>query len=131
MAPFLPHFSLLANTKSSTRRIPSRTSRIKRGGAMSSHSTVAPSWLQDSQSHPHVNAVYRTLAQREGERINFARTAATGGQFPTSQSPEHVDHYYSENAGCENSWGNRYLDVKPYDRTRVIVGGKFLSSRVC
>jgi protein tyrosine phosphatase len=92
---------------------------------MSSRSTNVPSWLQDSRSVSRVKSVLSTLAKRENERVHFRLASATSRrQSPPLQTPELVGDYYSEIVGCENSWGNRYLDIKPYDRTRVIVGGR-------
>lgn len=104
-------FKALAITASCT-HLP----RIKTRTTMSGRSKNIPPWLEDSRSVSHVKYVLRTLAERESER-------ASRRQAPLMQSQEHSDNYYSESAGCKNRWGNRYSDIKPYDRTRVIVGG--------
>jgi protein tyrosine phosphatase len=82
-----------------------------------------PSWLQTSQNLSHVNALLRTLGKRERQRETARRASRHRSQplLSVLQSTERL-HHYSVAAGYANQWGNRYLDLEPYDRTRVVVG---------
>ncbi|KZT27674.1 phosphatases II [Neolentinus lepideus HHB14362 ss-1] len=100
---------------------------------MSTH-TQLPKWLQAAQSLDHLNAVVTALTNRERLRAS-ARTASRHkshsskvhrASFGTSSSlltkSDQVTHY-SVTVGNrpENKPGNRYADIEPYDRTRVVV----------
>ena len=102
-----------------------------------------PSWLELAAcSDKHITNVLRVLAARESKRYT-ARALSQQRQLDPSESisivkprsalatflrresdvqPHHVEHY-SVAAGVheENRGMNRYLDIIPYDRTRVIV----------
>ena len=84
-------------------------------------STNIPNWIQCS---PHISTL-RTLASRERQRDGI-RTVSRHRSHQLAaatslQNTELVDHY-SVTAGCKNQYGNRYMDIEPYDRTRVVVG---------
>lgn len=98
-----------------------------------SNAPAIPVWLKTSQSSSHITSVLRTLSQRERTRAS-ARNASRHRSHPsrahrfshiipslTSKS-EHVN-YYSVSVGShpDNQAGNRYGDIEPYDRTRVVV----------
>ncbi|KAI0640087.1 phosphatases II [Trametes polyzona] len=92
-----------------------------------------PAWLQEAHNAPHITVVLRTLQKRERMRV-AARAASRHQSHPSkrhrishfasslSTKPEHVA-YYSVSAGTDpdNEIDNRYADIYPYDRTRVVV----------
>lgn len=96
---------------------------------------AVPEWLKDSHSPSHVVTVFRELANRERLRSS-ARNASRHQSHPSkahrfthfiaaiSNKFQHVE-YYSVSVGShpDNQRGNRYADVEPYNRTRVVVGG--------
>jgi protein tyrosine phosphatase len=92
---------------------------------MSGGSPNIPSWLRVAQSSSRANVLH-TLAKRERQR-DSARTLSRHRSNPSKayhfialQNTELADHY-SVCAGHKNQWGNRYLNLEPYDRTRVVV----------
>lgn len=102
-----------------------------------------PSWLEVATcSDKHINNVLRVLAARESRRY-AARAISQQRPLDPSESipilkprsalasflrrepdvqPHHVEHY-SVAAGVheDNRGMNRYLDIIPYDRTRLVV----------
>ncbi len=93
-----------------------------------------PAWLQSSHNEfEHLTKVLHTLAKRERSR-KAARSASKHQSHPSKlhraahvastvqANPEHVA-YYSVAAGSDpnNTLFNRYADIFPYDRTRVVV----------
>ena len=92
-----------------------------------------PTWLSNSHNSEHITNVLRALSKRERTRI-AARTASRHqssslkrhkvAQIASSisTSSDHVSHY-SISAGVDpsNVRSNRYADIHPYDRTRVVV----------
>lgn len=103
---------------------------------MSATLPSAPEWLKNAHSPPHLLAVVRTLTERERTR-NIARTTSRQRSNSKSQcSPhtptyilstllhktDHVEHYsVSVGARHDLQLCNRYVDITPYDRTRVVV----------
>ncbi|KII93287.1 hypothetical protein PLICRDRAFT_35482 [Plicaturopsis crispa FD-325 SS-3] len=102
---------------------------------MSASASPIPPWLHMSHSPKHLSAALRVLAKRERTR-DTARTASRRQSEPSTtrshfahlgasvlQKDDYTKHY-AVSAGCqpENQWGNRYLQLEPYDRTRVVVG---------
>lgn len=82
---------------------------------------MIPNWIQCS---PHISTL-RTLASRERQRDGI-RTVSRHRSHQLAaatslQNTELLDHY-SVTEGCKNQYGNRYMDIEPYDRTRVVVG---------
>jgi protein tyrosine phosphatase len=101
-----------------------------------SHSPV-PSWLQKAYNQDHINQVWRMLADRERSR-HRARSLSTSRPYrpqsdiaptATTHLPNATD-YYAAALGCssENSFCNRYIDIIPYDRTRIDAGGRYLNA---
>lgn len=99
-----------------------------------------PTWLTESQTLPHLEIVLQTLSKREISRqlvrnssrtkapdsppSRLSRTRKFTARLPSlTRTPSKVEHY-SVSVGFrpENIPGNRYLDLEPYDRTRVVVG---------
>lgn len=90
-----------------------------------------PAWLERAHNAEHITTVLQTLAQRERTR-NVARAASRQSSSKRkkvshlasnlSAKSEHVAHY-SISAGSDagNEVFNRYADIYPYDRTRVVV----------
>jgi len=103
-------------------------------------SSQLPSWLVAAwNSQQQVDTAVRILSAREsqrsvarnGSRAQAELATATGSRSPFSflglknkntQTPNHVEHY-SIAAGSHEAHNsmNRYMDVTPYDRTRVVV----------
>jgi protein-tyrosine phosphatase len=82
-----------------------------------------PSWLQNSQNLSYVNTLLSTLGERERQRDTARRASRRHQSQPVLRVLQSAKRYhYSVAAGCANTWGNRYLDLEPYDRTRVVVG---------
>ena len=103
---------------------------------MASTPSSAPEWLKHALSSPHFLTVVRTLSERERAR-NAARTAscqrsnskARRGSYTPAHilssllhKTDHVEHY-SVSVGAQRDLQpcNRYVDITPYDRTRVVV----------
>ncbi|KIM70052.1 hypothetical protein SCLCIDRAFT_1207329 [Scleroderma citrinum Foug A] len=91
-----------------------------------------PEWLVKGRSEAYIYDVFAALSTRERDR-HYARTMSLGGSGKQTSSQvigilprednEH-DNYYSAAIGGNlgNQWANRYSNIWPYDRTRVIVG---------
>ncbi|EPT03393.1 phosphatases II [Fomitopsis schrenkii] len=103
---------------------------------MATTPSSATEWLKHAHSSPHFSAVIRTLSERERAR-NTVRTASRQRSTSKSQrnpyTPAHIlsallhktDHveHYSVSVGARHDLQpcNRYVDITPYDRTRVVV----------
>ncbi len=94
-----------------------------------------PTWLSNAYTASHVNLALRTLAERESKRA-MLRSMSVEQQPPTSsdtglkpsfksssfKTNSQGNHYFVVAANSdENILSNRYIDVVPYDRTRVVV----------
>jgi protein tyrosine phosphatase len=104
--------------------------------------STIPQWLHASHNHSHLEQVIVSLSKRE--RIRDAaraqsrrRTLSAGSSrrqkvgsylsnaIPGKSGPdEALVQYYAISAGCQDDaqGRNRYYQLEPYDRTRVIVG---------
>ncbi|KAF8956053.1 protein-tyrosine phosphatase 2 [Flammula alnicola] len=101
-----------------------------------------PAWLATAiNSEKHINNVLRTLAARESKRVTARRASevqalAKSEVIPaTTRSslssllcrqkelhPHHIEHYSTATGIHDtNQPMNRYMDILPYDRTRVVV----------
>ena len=92
-----------------------------------------PGWLERAHNLEHLTSVLRTLAKRERTRKS-ARSASQHQSHPSKRhriahlastvqaNAEHVAHY-SIAVGSDPGHApfNRYADIFPYDRTRVVV----------
>lgn len=101
---------------------------------MATISTSAPSWLSRALQHDSQfirKTVCPALSKREYARLKARTQPPT--EAPTSLLARgqqalfgKVDPiiYYSTAVGChpDNQGANRYSDIEPYDRTRVVVG---------
>ncbi|KAG6334134.1 hypothetical protein ID866_4957 [Astraeus odoratus] len=101
---------------------------------MSSTQTVAlPEWVVASHSQEYLRHVFAVLSSREQQR----RLARVHSLLDSHRSPSYRQasralpqqqkeafKYYSVAIGGhpDNMWANRYVDIEPYDRTRVVVG---------
>ncbi|EKM48738.1 uncharacterized protein PHACADRAFT_266176 [Phanerochaete carnosa HHB-10118-sp] len=96
--------------------------------------TSLPEWLEHAQKFGHLATVLQVLTKREKERIalsNASRHKSNPSRthrithLPSTliKNDEAVKHY-SISVAChpDHINYNRYTDVTPYDRTRVIVG---------
>ena len=105
--------------------------------------TDVPVWLENSHNFQHLTTVLSTLAKRERNR-KAARSASKHQSHPSKlhrarhvapsvqTNPEHVA-YYSVAAGSEpdNLPFNRYSDILPYDRTRIVVCPRDSEGSLC
>ncbi|OCH86652.1 phosphatases II [Obba rivulosa] len=100
---------------------------------MAKSQPTVPGWLHMSHSPTHLATAIRTLHQRERTRAS-ARSASRHQSHPSrahrithlpSSLTNKSDHvkYYSVSVGSDpdNQPCNRYSDIEPYDRTRVVV----------
>jgi hypothetical protein len=97
-----------------------------------------PQWLHDLHTHAHIVDVISVLAKRERARdaararsrrrasgstkarVGGALVDALAGSMP---SDARIDHYsVAVGSAPEHKAANRYLQLEPYDRTRVVVG---------
>ncbi|KZT08735.1 phosphatases II [Laetiporus sulphureus 93-53] len=96
-------------------------------------SSTVPEWLIHCNSPPHIAAATQILSHREGSRAN-ARNESRRRTHPSAAHrlvhllpfvSDNADfiNYYSVSVGCSalNEVSNRYSDITPYDRTRVVV----------
>ncbi|KAJ7204384.1 protein-tyrosine phosphatase-like protein, partial [Mycena pura] len=85
--------------------------------------TTLPQWLS-KQTASHQKYLQSTLEQREYYRA-VVRSFYPRQLQPPPEIPRPLFEYYSIASGChpDNSNKNRYRDIKPYDRTRVVVAG--------
>jgi protein tyrosine phosphatase len=92
--------------------------------------SVIPTWLTSAQSPLHITSALATLALRERSR---AKARKSHRHPEISLSDPNVDPYSVSVAyQPENQRHNRYSNVAPYDRTRVVVeseeGGRYLNA---
>ena len=102
--------------------------------------TPVPSWLKNAHNEDHINNAWRILTDRERSRVRVKLLSAASRYNhsqppPPTQSPSggllrvnDTDHY-SVIRGCspENRSCNRYIDILPYDHSRVDVGGRYFN----
>ncbi|KAJ3575231.1 hypothetical protein NP233_g1223 [Leucocoprinus birnbaumii] len=107
---------------------------------MSSYRAKLPAWLDNAYTESHIGLVLQTLVERETRRENIrsisriqsrvraSSTSSSKSDFSRSQSLQgavpssHLEHYSIAIASQkDNLPRNRYADIAPYDRTRVIV----------
>lgn len=115
---------------------------------MSPYRSNLPAWLNNAYTESHIGLVIRTLTERESQREKLRSMSwrqAQSSSASSDSSPEssptnslyghipqaHCNHYSIIAASNErNAHHNRYRDVVPYDRTRVIVesGNRYLNA---
>lgn len=109
---------------------------------MASTPSSAPEWLKHAHSPPHFLTVVRTLSERERARLAARTASLQRSKSKTQRSPytpahilssllhktDHVEHY-SVSVGARRDLQpcNRYADITPYDRTRVVVSASGVS----
>src|SRR3984957_4276728 len=85
-----------------------------------------PAWLTAAIAPSRLNSALRTLAKREAIRMRARAQSRTTSRLLQSQSlsSESLLAHYSTSVSSlpENELCNRYLDICPYDRTRVVLG---------
>ncbi|KAF9257093.1 phosphatases II [Marasmius fiardii PR-910] len=90
-------------------------------------SPTIPQWLAKSRDSSHIQFALRTLKLREDSRTRAAYASIphkTGSFRAVLQNiSKSTSEFYSITAGHDdlNQRRNRYIDVVPYDRTRVVV----------
>ncbi|KAJ7292973.1 protein-tyrosine phosphatase-like protein [Mycena rebaudengoi] len=96
--------------------------RFLKGRGASTAQPAIPTWLSTSQSSSHQKYAQGVLRQRENSRA-LIRSLHLQEQDPPSDIPLTLYNHYSVAASChpDNRSKNRYSDVQPYDRTRVVV----------
>ncbi|KIP11155.1 hypothetical protein PHLGIDRAFT_83952 [Phlebiopsis gigantea 11061_1 CR5-6] len=101
---------------------------------MSTIAPTLPDWLARAEKPGHFTTVLEVLTRRERERQR-ARDASTHKKHPSrthrvaylpatiTKNSDSIQHYSVSVASLPNNRpANRYTDVAPYDRTRVIIG---------
>ncbi|KAG6849394.1 hypothetical protein H0H93_008840 [Arthromyces matolae] len=101
--------------------------------------SVPPAWLSRYSSSPYLYSVFRTLEEREQLRTaaRLAPLFSNRDHGETSAPPSRgmglvkpgrrqqngvdISEHYSIAVGTLNCHLNRYADIQPYDRTRVVV----------
>ncbi|KAI6048060.1 protein-tyrosine phosphatase-like protein [Pisolithus marmoratus] len=95
-----------------------------------------PEWLVAGRSETYLRNSFSLLFNRERQREYARLTSLSNNSRSVSRtqllrafSPENAHEpakYYSVSIGGspENQLGNRYSNIKPYDRTRVVVGNQ-------
>lgn len=115
--------------------------RASRGTPPSS--TTLPQWLQDAEKDGHIFQIIQELTKRERDRATARATSrhlshpSTTHRLAFSPAKLFTDteatKHYSVSIALQpdNEPANRYVDVAPYDRTRVVVssGGADASGR--
>lgn len=92
-----------------------------------------PEWLAAARSETYLEKSFTLLWSRERQRNNARLTSLSDNSKSTFRGllraslPDGTDEhskYYSVAIGgsLKNRWGNRYSNIAPYDRTRVVVG---------
>lgn len=111
---------------------------------MSSYPNKLPAWLGNAYTESHISLALATLAERENIRSISRRGPRKLSTSPSSSPrssptrnkiPQAYYDYYSVTTANnkQNSHSNRYLDIVPYDRTRVVVAngnsvGRYLNA---
>lgn len=99
-------------------------------------SPSCPPWLQVAvKSYSHLNSVLSTLSKRETQRekaraVSRHSSARTSRRTPhilatlNSQTDAPLEYSVSVGSQPRNQSANRYIELEPFDRTRVVVGGE-------
>ncbi|KAF8846014.1 phosphatases II [Paxillus ammoniavirescens] len=103
--------------------------------------TITPPWLTEALETAHQRLVFAELSKREQERSKYRNAPPTSThtsalpKFFSLLKPEKDEHskHYSVAIGRDptNLWANRYSNIEPYDRTRVVVGASESTSLGC
>jgi len=108
-----------------------------------SYRDALPVWLNNAYTESNITSVLRTLSEREARReyvrlLSRSRAGVLSGfssgsevsHFPVVVPEPHLEYYSVATANqMQNIPHNRYLDVVPYDRTRVVVGSDSAAGR--
>ncbi|KAF9245647.1 protein-tyrosine phosphatase-like protein [Melanogaster broomeanus] len=87
-------------------------------------STTVPPWLTEGLKVAHQQHIFAELSKREQQPPAGSPSVALPGNPPHSEKIEPVKYYsVAISRDPANRWGNRYSNIEPYDRTRVVVGG--------
>ncbi|KAF9225304.1 phosphatases II [Gyrodon lividus] len=101
-------------------------------------STTLPPWLTEGCKAARQHLIFTELSKREYERSKYRNSPPTASPKLKLSSPfkpeknEHSKHY-SVAIGRDptNRRANRYSNIEPYDRTRVVVGASENTSLGC
>lgn len=101
---------------------------------MANNPSPFPGWLQKAERADYLADVYQVLYEREAKRRDARQTSIHTTHSSTTHRIIHkpatvfkntdLANHYSVSHGSlpPNQPSNRYRDVTPYDRTRVVVG---------
>ncbi|PPQ79884.1 hypothetical protein CVT25_002940 [Psilocybe cyanescens] len=119
----------------------SRLQFLKPKAATATTTTTKPNWLAAASSEKHISDVVHLLTIRESARY-VARDASRQKALEASEpvppnkssismgpfqrkeeiNPKHVEHYaITTGVHEDNQDMNRYIDIIPYDRTRMVI----------
>ncbi|EIM92398.1 phosphatases II [Stereum hirsutum FP-91666 SS1] len=101
---------------------------------MSPPPNPVPTWLQKAHDNEHMTFALRTLAEREQTRVqarssSIPRPLSRRITHIPSHTESHLTSHYSTATSYlpQNKPFNRYADVAPYERTRVIVDDRYFN----
>ncbi|KIJ22212.1 hypothetical protein PAXINDRAFT_6330 [Paxillus involutus ATCC 200175] len=104
-------------------------------------STITPPWLTEALKTPHQDLVFAELSKREQERNKYRNPPPTSTHTSVlpkffsllkPEKDEYSKHYSVAIARDQaNQSANRYTNIEPYDRTRVVVGASEGTSLGC
>jgi protein tyrosine phosphatase len=85
---------------------------------------IPPSWIEHANSKSHIDNVLTSLARREQARVNARKASRRKPThpYPPANTKLPLSYYYSVSVGAraDHHTENRYMDIEPYDRTRVV-----------
>lgn len=86
---------------------------------------MIPSWVEYASSSTHLDLVLKILAMREQIRVKARRVSRQKTAHMPAVSKSPLPYYYSVSVGARSDHHamNRYMDIEPYDRTRVEFSG--------
>jgi len=108
-----------------------------------SYRDALPAWLRNAYTESNIISVLRTLSERESRReyvrlLSRSRAEVLSGfssgleasHFPVVIPDSYLEYYSVTTANqMQNIPHNRYPNVVPYDRTRVVVGSDSATGR--
>ncbi|KIJ50959.1 hypothetical protein M422DRAFT_27075 [Sphaerobolus stellatus SS14] len=85
--------------------------------------SAQPPWLHSSLRRSHIKRVVKILDSRETSREDARTVVDSRSSHQDDSTPPHLKDYYSCSVGQQSihKRKNRYIQLEPYDRTRVLV----------